>query len=272
MRSQLSTCYAVNRLTTNPVPLIYTSFNGKLKAELDNIGTTHESWTGIEWWEESYEELWSDVPAAVAVEQTEDEKEAGKEGEEVAGPTALTTTDVPLVAIGNLKGRPRSRVPKSSIIYLSGDSPNILSSIDPTKTYIIGGIVDKNRYKSLCLNKAISQGLAHAQLPLGEFLPQMGTRRVLTVNHVVEIIVKWIEMRDWEKAFLAVMPQRKFKVDENNAPGGSGGSKGEGEKKDSLEGAGDGAAGETTEQKNVYVAQDDDEEEEELEIITEIAK
>ena len=274
MRSQLSTCYSVNRFTTSPVPLIYTSFNGKLKAGLDAIGTSHENWTGIEWWEESYEELWSSESSTAAVTGVE---ESGKEGVEEGGnegedavPIASTSTtqDVPLIAIGNLKGQPRSRVDKSSIIYLSGDSPNILSTIDPSKTYIIGGIVDKNRYKSLCLNKAISQGIPHAQLPLAEFLPQMGTRKVLTVNHVVEIIVKWIEMRDWEKAFLSVMPQRKFRVDENNEPGGSGGSK---EEQKILEAVDDGGE-ETKGESNVYVAQDDDEEEEELEIITEVAK
>lgn len=235
MRNQLSTCYAVNRLSTSPVPLIYTSFNGKLKADFDAIGTSHEAWNGIEWWEEGYEGLWADpVPTTIT---------AVKEGE-----TTTTTVDGPLVKIGPLKGNPRARTDKSSIIYLSGDSPNILTSIDPTKTYIIGGIVDKNRYKSLCLDKAISQGIAHAQLPLAEYLPTMGTRKVLTVNHVVEIIVKWIEMRDWEQAFMAVMPQRKFKVDENNESPKAG------------------------PQKSVYVAQDgeDDEEEEgDVEIITE---
>ena len=251
MRSQLSTCYSVNRLSATPVSLIYTSFNGQLKRELDTFGTSHEAWAGIEWWEEGYEELWSSKPAGI-VGAGEIVSEGGGEEGEVGG-TASTSTekveeDVPLISIGSLKGKPRSRALKSDVIYLSGDSPNILTTIDRSKTYIIGGIVDKNRYKSLCLDKAISQGIAHAQLPLGEFLPQMGTRRVLTVNHVVEIIVKWVEMKDWEKAFLAVMPQRKFKVDENNGPG-----KGE--------------------QKKAYVAKEGEEEEEDedLEIVTEAA-
>lgn len=33
---------------------------------------------------------------------------------------------------------------------------------------------------------------------------------MLTVNQVFEILVKWIETRNWEEAFNAVIPKRKF--------------------------------------------------------------
>ena len=49
-----------------------------------------------------------------------------------------------------------------------------------------------------------------AKLPIGSYLASMPTRKVLTVNQCFEILVKWVEMRDWEEALYSVIPQRKF--------------------------------------------------------------
>lgn len=46
---------------------------------------------------------------------------------------------------------------RDNLVYLTADSPNELSELDPTKRYIIGGIVDRNRHKNICFRKAEAQ-------------------------------------------------------------------------------------------------------------------
>jgi tRNA (guanine9-N1)-methyltransferase len=65
-----------------------------------------------------------------------------------------------------------------------------------------------------CLNKAEGSGVRTARLPIGTYLADLRTRKVLTVNQAFEILVHWVETRDWEAAFHAVIPKRKF--DESN--------------------------------------------------------
>ena len=43
---------------------------------------------------------------------------------------------------------------KQQLVYLTADSPHELEELNTGKAYIVGGIVDRNRHKRLCLDKA----------------------------------------------------------------------------------------------------------------------
>ncbi|CAL1527450.1 unnamed protein product [Lymnaea stagnalis] len=98
--------------------------------------------------------------------------------------------------------------PKENLVYLTSESPNVLTSLSEDKVYIIGGLVDHNKLKGFCHNLAEEKGLAHAQLPISEYL-NMKTRKVLAVNHVFSILLRYTECHDWKAAFLAELPARK---------------------------------------------------------------
>lgn len=99
-------------------------------------------------------------------------------------------------------------VSREELVYLTSDSPNVLTELDPKKAYVIGGLVDHNHHKGVTFERAKELGISHAQLPLSSFV-KMNSRKVLAVNHVFEIILAYLEKGSWQEAFFTVLPQRK---------------------------------------------------------------
>lgn len=118
------------------------------------------------------------------------------------------------------------------------DSPDTLDTLSEKDIYIIGGIVDRNRYKGLTFDKATGQGLRTAKLPLGDNLAMQGSK-VLTVNQVVDIMLAYMELGEWGAACEKAVPQRK-KVEGKGVEDTRGG------KRQKLEGGGSAKARGTT--------------------------
>mmetsp|Transcript_16048 Transcript_16048/g.20986 ORF Transcript_16048/g.20986 Transcript_16048/m.20986 type:complete len:349 (-) Transcript_16048:238-1284(-) len=104
----------------------------------------------------------------------------------------------------------------SSVVYLTSDSDNVLNILEDDKVYVVGGIVDRNRLKRAAIDRAESLGIATAKLPLDAHLQEMESTRVLTTNHVYDILLKYKELFDrksskapWREALMAVLPNRK---------------------------------------------------------------
>lgn len=112
---------------------------------------------------------------------------------------------------------PEDKDELAKYVYLTADTDTELDALEEGHTYIIGGIVDKNRHKKLCLNKANELGIKVARLPIGKYI-QMNGRQVLATSHVYEIMCMWFEKgHDWQRAFNEVLPPRKIKAESAEA-------------------------------------------------------
>ena len=93
------------------------------------------------------------------------------------------------------------------VVYLTADSDTVLDALSPDAVYVIGGIVDRNRHKGLCVGKAKNQGIRTARLPLERVL---GATKVLTVNQVYSALLEmWGGDGDGVKV-ASVVPQRRL--------------------------------------------------------------
>lgn len=90
--------------------------------DADNNGS-YKRWSNCEWWEEGYERLWTDDPPSGSNSEA---AEAEPESQEAVK---------------------RSRSEKDAVIYLTADADDELEELREGETYILGGIVDHNRYK-----------------------------------------------------------------------------------------------------------------------------
>lgn len=116
MASQLGYCHSANRLTTKPfLKIVYSGFSGQLKQRMETVMQGHyKVWSRSEWRDEDVGRL------------------AGSGGAADDENTNATVVNP---------------FPGQEYVYLTADSDYELETLREDQTYIVGGIVDKNRYK-----------------------------------------------------------------------------------------------------------------------------
>ncbi|ETW01289.1 hypothetical protein, variant [Aphanomyces invadans] len=100
-----------------------------------------------------------------------------------------------------------SLYPQSDLVFLTPDSSTTLTSLDFSKVYVIGGIVDRSRVKGRSLEAATALGVATARLPIQEYVPDRHTDHVLNVNTVVEILASIQAGNDWPTTLAQCLPK-----------------------------------------------------------------
>lgn len=98
--------------------------------------------------------------------------------------------------------------PKDSIIYLTADSPNVMTTFKHDKIYIIGSFVDKNIQTGTSLAKAKRLNLATERLPLDKYLHWDVGNKNLTLDQMMRILLCLKNTGNWEEA-LKFVPRRK---------------------------------------------------------------
>ncbi|KAJ4387883.1 tRNA (guanine(9)-N(1))-methyltransferase [Gnomoniopsis smithogilvyi] len=215
LAGQITRSYSMNRMGTYMAHLVVSSWGGKLKERFETVlKSHHHQWKGVTFVEGDFVE--GGKKAWDIMNSSKGEKSCpalGGEPENNQTEESLKEDGNPASSVAGENPEPSEQPPapgfsSDSIVYLSADSPHTLEKLEPNTSYVIGGLVDRNREKNLCQRRAEEKGIRTAKLPIGEYL-QMSSRKVLATNHVVEIMSKWLETGDWAQAFMEVIPKRK---------------------------------------------------------------
>jgi len=179
MVRQIVDLYSINKISANPFRVILYGVGKQIKEGLEK--SDYKNWIGIEIY---FKEDFPSFDKFIEEVLYKDDKR--------------TLNDI-----------------KNNIYYLSADSENNINNIDNQSTYIIGGIVDRNKYKGLSLNKAKELKINHGKFPIGEYL-KLQSSQVLTTNHTFHILNEFSIKHDWKEAFISIIPKRKQEEKEEN--------------------------------------------------------
>jgi tRNA (guanine9-N1)-methyltransferase len=117
------------------------------------------------------------------------------------------------------------------LVYLTAESGTVLHTLDFSKRYVIGGVVDHNRLPGTCHEKAIGLNVATARLDLDAWLAlQIHRKAIVTVNQCFSVLLDVSQALQappdckeegedkvespalpWMEAFLAALPSRNIR-------------------------------------------------------------
>jgi tRNA (guanine9-N1)-methyltransferase len=225
LMKQITMCYSTNKKSNKPFNLILFDVGPLLNSQI--LFNQCEKWLGIKIIKEGeYKDLKSFI------------------NKELLNKEKLNTFTVDLYNNDNEKDKDKdkdkefnidnmekflNKIAKINTIYLTGDSENEIKDLDNDKIYIIGGIIDRNKYKNITLNKSDELDISHARLPIGKFM-NLKTSKILATNHVFEILLNYYNNsneiykdkdkdlndyldKNWEESFKRIIPDRKIDKD-----------------------------------------------------------
>lgn len=199
--NQLVRAHSSNKRATLYTDFKVLSFNKRLKKRFETgiVDSHHENWAYFQWYDD--DQLLRNFKSQSNMQDLNDDV--------MLDPPSLYGSRSPNSANSDDVEEPvKVNMPKN-IIYLTADTDETLETLEPDTAYVIGGIVDKNRHKNLCLEKARELGIPTRRLPIGEHV-QLAGRAVLTTTHVIQLMLKYLECHDWHKACSTVLPQRRL--------------------------------------------------------------
>ncbi|KAF5618040.1 tRNA (guanine-N(1)-)-methyltransferase [Fusarium sp. NRRL 52700] len=202
--SQITRSYSENKNARYRTHIFVSGWNGKLAERFhQTLDDKHKNWKGIDFVDGDF------------IECAKQAREMMKDPSDRMVDQLQRSLDNKIPWVRNEKDplplpdpEPEPSPEYQDIVYLSSDSPYTLERLEPNTSYVIGGLVDKNREKGLCYKRARERGIRTARLPIGQYMV-MQSRTVLATNHVVEIMLKWLEYENWGDAFMSVIPKRK---------------------------------------------------------------
>ncbi|OAG31227.1 tRNA (guanine9-N1)-methyltransferase [Nematocida displodere] len=98
------------------------------------------------------------------------------------------------------------------VVVLTADSENLLEDLDENTLYVIGGLVDRNRHKGYTHN-LFKDKFPTARLPISQALKSSA---VLNTLHVFNILLSYIEEKNWATAIAKHIPGRKQFTDSDH--------------------------------------------------------